>query len=74
MVAAGSYTWDERSIMYKLVESSCPTPETNKTLHGNYTHTKKKNIYTMSAKKDEYYIVRILNIYSWFANVSYLMD
>lgn len=60
-------------IMYKLVESLCPTPETNITLCGIYSY-EKKYTYKMSAKRDQYYIVKILNIDSEFANVSYLTD
>ena len=38
----GSYTCGKHSIMYKIVESLCCTPETNITLHVNYTKKLKK--------------------------------
>ena len=37
MVTDGSYTNGEHSIIYKLVESLCCTPETNVTLYVTYT-------------------------------------
>ena len=37
MVTDGSYTGGEHSVIYKLVESICCTPETNVTLCVNYT-------------------------------------
>ena len=37
----GSYTWGERSIMFKLVESLCCTPAMNVTLCVNDTQIKK---------------------------------
>lgn len=40
MLTDGSYTCGEHSIIYRVVESLCCTPETNETLCVNYTQIK----------------------------------
>ena len=42
-MADSSYTCNEHSITYKLVESLCCTPETNVTLGVNYTQNNNSN-------------------------------